>query len=118
MLVTLRTGDWSATSVSLAGRDYQKLLLPDAQPLARPGAPDIPVYRRIVALPDCDSVSVEVYVDSVSVMSGVRVVPYPNDPAAGGPAIREDETGKSGGLATLTLHYLPLENVRTGRPAP
>ncbi len=85
------------TSIEVEGNEYVRVGLHGAESYGRPGAPDLPVFRKLVALPECDSVSVEVHIESSSETSYVRVLPCawtredPNNPGEIIDVYKEDD---------------------------
>jgi hypothetical protein len=74
--LTLSAGDeWSLHSVVVNDTEYRQVLLDEGQSYGQSGAPDVPVFKTIVAVPDCDSVTLEMTVRSTSTVSDVRIAP-------------------------------------------
>ncbi len=65
-------------SASAAGAEYVSVLLPGTEPLGVPGAPDLPVVRIIVGVPDCDGIDMAVSTGPERPYDGVRVIPSPS----------------------------------------
>jgi hypothetical protein len=65
-------------SVSASGADYVSVLLPGSEPLGVPGAPDLPVVRVIVGVPECDGIDMSVSTGPETAYDGVRVIPSPS----------------------------------------
>jgi hypothetical protein len=70
-------GEVTWTAIDADGVAYDRASLPGSELYGQSGAPDLPVFRRILALPDCDSVTLRVQLGSTTRVEGVRVVPFP-----------------------------------------
>ena len=79
----------SLRAVTAAGREYVSVSVPGTELLGIPGAPELPVVRVTVAIPDCDGVDLAVSTGSVTRHDGVRVIPSPSAISSGREALSD-----------------------------
>jgi len=68
-------GSFSTRTVNVGDREYAVLSVEGADLLGRPGAPDIPVVRMVLAVPPCRAVELSVATGGGATESGPRVLP-------------------------------------------
>lgn len=78
VVVRYEPGEADVRSLSASGIEYVSVLLPGTEPLGIPGAPDLPVVRIVIAVPDCEAVDMAVSTGPETPYDGVRVIPSPS----------------------------------------
>jgi hypothetical protein len=78
VVVRYEPGEADVRSISASGVDYVSVLLPDSESLGIPGAPDLPVVRITVGVPDCEGIDMAVSTGPETPYDGVRVIPSPS----------------------------------------
>ncbi len=88
--ITARSGDGMRLSVSLpplerddvriGAQTWQRLQLPGGAVGGRPGEPALPVYGRLVAVPEGMTVRADIVSAETSTLTGLRLVPVPERP--------------------------------------
>ncbi|MDH3198523.1 MAG: hypothetical protein OEO21_09825, partial [Candidatus Krumholzibacteria bacterium] len=72
-----RVSDPILRPVSDAGVTYHRLDLEKTRPYGVPGLPEVPVITTYIAVPACDSVTLEAQIAASHVVNGVNVYPQP-----------------------------------------
>lgn len=75
IVVRYETGELTLSSLPLVGRNYTQVLLEGADLMGLPGAPNLPVARLTLAVPECEAVGLSVTTRGTSVTPGLRVIP-------------------------------------------
>jgi hypothetical protein len=68
-------GSVSQDPLSIGGREYVRLSVDGADMIGLPGAPDLPVMRVTLAVPDCDRVLLDVVTDGSTARTAAPVIP-------------------------------------------
>ena len=76
--VQARVFGFDIESVDHEGLYYDRLTIPDESRLGVPGLPEIPVLRKLVAIPDCIGYELVVTTSHETFMDGVTVSPAPD----------------------------------------
>jgi hypothetical protein len=71
-------GEPILTALTIDDRDYVSIALPHSQFLAVPGGPDLPCIRVMLAVPDCETVELQLTTGGTESTEGVRVAPAPS----------------------------------------
>ncbi len=75
IVVVYRPGAVTHRRVTIGGREYTTLYIEGADAMGVPGAPDVPVVRLTLAVPDCRDIELAVSASGGSARQGVRVLP-------------------------------------------
>ena len=75
IVVVYRPGAVAHSRVAIGGGEYTILHVEGADAMGVPGAPDVPVVRLALAVPDCRDIELTVSTSGGSTRQGVRVLP-------------------------------------------
>ncbi|MCK4408681.1 MAG: hypothetical protein KAW67_01260, partial [Candidatus Eisenbacteria sp.] len=75
IVVVYRPGAVAHRRVTIGGSEYTTLYIEGADAMGVPGAPDMPVVRLALAVPDCRGIELAVSASGSSTRQGVRVLP-------------------------------------------
>lgn len=68
----------SIGTIDVAGREYTTVGVDGCEPMGMMAAPDLPVTRVRIAVPDCEGIDVGISTHTGRTVGGVRVVPSPS----------------------------------------
>jgi hypothetical protein len=66
-----------STNITADSTIYQSLSIPDCELMGAEGSPQLPVITKLIAVPDCDNVSISVLPASQFELSNYNVAPAP-----------------------------------------
>jgi hypothetical protein len=75
IVVVYRPGAAVHGRVTIGGTEYTTLFVEGADAMGVPGAPDVPVVRLTLAVPDCRDIELAVSTSGSSARQGIRVLP-------------------------------------------
>jgi len=77
VVVRCEVGEPVVRTLSIPQGDYVTVSIPGAEPLGIPGAPDLPMFRATVGIPDCDAVDMTISTTPGAPLRDVWVAPSP-----------------------------------------
>ncbi len=82
-------GAFATRPIVIDGATYTLVTVDGADLTGEPGAPELPVVRATIAVPDCDRVDIRVSSTGTTTERGIRIAPSPSiDPVADGEVSR------------------------------
>lgn len=73
--LNIRIPELTITQVTVEGQTFDRIRIPTVLGMAEVGDPNLPVLRKLVAIPDCEDVRVDYRVVNESWRDNIRVVP-------------------------------------------
>jgi len=122
--IVFEVGSLATEALALDGREFQSLSIPGGGIAGEPGDPGIPVFSRLIALPEGSGVTVSAVLEDVEEIGGIDVSPVRSDESApvtrsldayaregfgDDPAVEVGEPGLLRGLRVAAVTFRPVQ---------